>query len=264
MHELKRKVNMTQTQRKGMPAIDDYHAYKLCLDNDCALIHSEGEWTDRNKYRVILDSAASVNVFYNKDLIEDIWYTANPKEVTTGGYAKLFYEQMGKLTSILKHLPLPAENYYYHKNAVVNLISLGKVYKEFRVVFDLDIHDAFYIFNDDGTYVVFKKTRTNLYCLSVFDNGNQNCDVVTTTAGIDIDCSSLDQKRTETVLSLQRRIGFPDSDDLAYAIKYNLVGGYQFSRRDIQIANEIHGENTIELRDESIRSEIKRRFPERT
>ena len=152
-----------------MPTIDDHHAYKSRLDNDCTLIHSEGEWTDQNKYRVILDSEASVNVFYNKDLIEDIWYTANPKKVTTVSCAKLFYKQMGKLTSMLKHLALPAENYYYHKNAVANLISLGQVCKDFRVVFDSDVHDAFYIFNDDGTYVVFWKTRNNLYCLSIFD-----------------------------------------------------------------------------------------------
>ena len=83
-----------------------------------------------------MDSGASVNVFYNKDLIEDIQYTENPKEVTTGCCTKMFYEQMGKLASILRHLPLPAEDYYYHKNVVANLLSLGQICKEFRVVFD--------------------------------------------------------------------------------------------------------------------------------
>ena len=72
MHKLKKKVDTMHTQQKGKPTIDDYHTYKLRLENNYSLIHSEGEWTDQNKYRVILDSAASVNVFYNKDLIEDI------------------------------------------------------------------------------------------------------------------------------------------------------------------------------------------------
>ena len=108
---------------------------------------------------VILDRAASVNVIYNKDLIEDIRYTENPIEVTTGGCTKLFYEQMGKLNYILKPLPLPAENYYYHENAVANLLSLGQVCKQFRVLFDSDVHNAFYIFNNNGSYVVFTKTR---------------------------------------------------------------------------------------------------------
>ena len=82
-------------------------------------------------------------------------------------------------------------------------------------MFDSDVHDAFYIFNDDGTYVVFEKTRNNLYCLSVFDDDDQRCSVMTTTARIDIECSNLDRRRAEAVLSLQRRIGFPDSYDLA-------------------------------------------------
>ena len=77
---------------------------------------------------------------------------------------------------------------------------------------------AFYIFNDDGTYVAFTKTRNNLYSLSVFNVDDQNHDVMTTTAGIDVNLS-LAQRRAETVLSLQRRIGFPDSNDIAYAIK---------------------------------------------
>ena len=74
MLESKRKVNTTHThiQRKGTSTIDDYHTYKSLFDDDYTLIHSKNEWTNWNKYKVILDSAASVDVFYNKDLIEDI------------------------------------------------------------------------------------------------------------------------------------------------------------------------------------------------
>ena len=178
------------------------------------------------------------------DLIEDIQYTANPKEVTTGGCMKLFYEQMGNLKSILRHLPLPAENYYYHENAVANLLSLGRVCKQFRALFDSDIHDAFYIFNDDGSYVVFTKTKNNLYSLSLSGDDDQ-CHGTTSTA-IEADVySSLDQRRAEAVLSLQGRIGFPNSNDLTYAMEHNLVGGYQSSWRDIRNANKTRDGNTI-------------------
>ena len=116
-----------------------------------------------------MDSGTSVNVFYNKDLIEDIQYVADPKEVTNGEYTKIFYNQVGKLVSLLRHLPLPAEDYYYHKNVFANLVSIGRICKGFRVVFDSGVHDVFYIFNDDGTYIVFDKTSNSLYCLSVFN-----------------------------------------------------------------------------------------------
>ena len=98
---------MKHTQQDGSTTTDDYHTYKSRLKKENAVIHPRGGWTDQNKYKVILDSAASVNVFYNKDLIEDIQYTANPKEVTTGGCMKLFYEQMGNLKSILIRDLLP-------------------------------------------------------------------------------------------------------------------------------------------------------------
>ena len=98
----------------------------------------------------------------------------------------MYYNQVGKLAALLGHLPLPAEHYYYHENTVANIVSLGKIYKEFRFVFDSDVHDAFYIFNNDGTYIVFDKTRNNLYCLSVFDGDVQECCFVTTVAGVEI------------------------------------------------------------------------------
>ena len=75
--------------------------------------------------------------------------------MTSGGCAKMVYDQVGKLASILRHLPLAAEDYYYHENTVANLVSLGQICKEFRVIFNSGVHDAFYIFNDDGTYVAF-------------------------------------------------------------------------------------------------------------
>ena len=57
-------------------------------DVDVVTTDSAKPW---NQCMVILDSGASVNVFYNKDLIEDIWYVADPKEVTTGRCTKMFY-----------------------------------------------------------------------------------------------------------------------------------------------------------------------------
>ena len=161
----------------------------------------------------------------------------------------MFYNQVGKLASLLRHLPLPAEDYYYHKNAVAILVSLGRICEEFRVVFDLGVHDEFYIFNDDGTYIVFNKTRDNLYCLSVFDGDDQECFFVTTVAGVEMECSGLDRRRAEVVQSLQKKIGFPNDNNLTCAIDYNIVGNCQFNQQDIHIANKIHGKSAAELKD---------------
>ena len=130
---------------------------------------------ERNKCRIILDSVASINIFYNKNIIENVQYIDNPHEVTTGVCMKMEYNQVGMLTSLLRHLPLLIDGYYYHDDVVANLVSIGKIYEEFRIVFDSGIHDAFYMFNDDGTYIVFNKTRNKLYCLSVFNGDEHDC-----------------------------------------------------------------------------------------
>ena len=161
----------------------------------------------------------------------------------------MYYDQVGKLAPLFGRLPLPAEHYYYHENAVANLVSLGKICEEFRVVFDFDVHDTFYIFNNDETYIVFDKTRNNLYCLSVFHGDVQECCFVTTVAGVEIEYSGLDRRRAKAVRSLQKRIGFPSDNNLANTIDYNVVGNCQFNRRDIRIANKIHGKSVAKLKE---------------
>ena len=89
---------------------------------------------------------------------------------------------------------------------MINLTSLGKASKEFRTVFDSGIHNIFYIFNDDGTYVVFNKTKNNLYCLSVYDEDEYDCCYITTVAGTEFEFSELNWRRAGTIRSLQKRI----------------------------------------------------------
>ena len=119
--------------------------------------------------------------------------------------------------------PLPMDEYYFHNNTVTNLASLGIISKEFRTLFDSGIDNAFCVFNDDGTYIVFNKTKNNLYCLSVYDGDEYDCCYITTVAGTEIEFSELDQRRAEAVRYLQKRIGFPSDNDLANDIDYNVI-----------------------------------------
>ena len=53
--------------------------------------------------------------------------------------------------------------------------------------------------------------------------------------------SILDQKRAEAVRILQERCDFPSDEDFIHTLKCNSIGGVYFGRRDVNIANEIHG-----------------------
>ena len=80
---------------------------------------------------------------------------------------------------------------------------------------------------------------------------------MTTVAGVEMECSNLDRRRVEAVRSLQKRIGFPNDNNLAYTIDYNIVGNCQFNQLDIHISNKIHGKSIAELKGKSTKRKTK-------
>ena len=58
---------------------------------------------------------------------------------------------------------------------MANLLNLGKITQELKIVFDSGIDNAFYIIKDDGSYIVFNTTRDNLYSLTISDEDEQEC-----------------------------------------------------------------------------------------
>ena len=76
-------------------------------------------------------------------------------------------------------------------------------------------------------------------------------------AGIQVEYSKLDQKRVVVVRSLQKRIGFPNDNDLANTIDYNVIDNCQFNQQDICIANKIRGKSIAELKGKSTKRKAK-------
>lgn len=56
---------------------------------------------------------------------------------------------------------------------------------------------------------------------------------------------------------LQKKIKFPNDDDPVSAINYNVIGNCRFNRRDICIANKIHGKCVAELKGKSANRKTK-------
>lgn len=71
---------------------------------------------------------------------------------------------LGSLKKALDYLPLPKNDYYYDKNVVTILLSLGKIASKFTVVMDTAIGNAIYVYSEDGKYLRFSKTKNKLYC----------------------------------------------------------------------------------------------------
>ena len=69
--------------------------------------------------------------------------------------------------------------------------------------------------------------------------------------------SELDCKRAKAVRELQEKLGFPSYVDLARAIEYNVLGTYQFNRRDIRITNKIFGSSKAAIEGKSTQRKSK-------
>ena len=216
------------------------------VDNNGRMRSNRGH----NRCKIVLDSGAFINIFYNRYLIEYIQFLDNPHEVTTRGCIKMKYNQVGSLYSLLRHLLLPMDEYYFHASAVANVVSLGRISKEFKTVFDSGIHNTFYVFNDDGTYVVLNKAKNNLYRLSVYDGGEYDCCCITTVAGTEFEISELNWRRAETVRSLQKRIGFielgPNKHGMFNVDNSNTSGG-NFMINNKGMDDKIAAEKEIDI-----------------
>jgi hypothetical protein len=74
---------------------------------------------------------------------------------------------IGRLCDDLDLLSLPSEGYYYYPKGVANILSLAMIAETKRVVMDNAIDNAFYVFNEDGTYIRFSRTPNDMYCIDI-------------------------------------------------------------------------------------------------
>ena len=78
------------------------------------------------------------------------------------------------------HLPLPKKGYFFHCDAVSNILSMVIVSDSHCLVMDTDTDNDIYVFNDDGTYIQFLHTKWNVYELQVEDASNtEQCNFIT-------------------------------------------------------------------------------------
>ena len=119
-----------------------------------------------HKDKYYIDSGASNSILFNREVQGEIEKLENSKKVACGGN-DINVHKLGPLKKALDYLLLPKNRYYYDENVVANLLSLGRIANEFKVVMDTDIEDATYVYGKDGKYLRLGKTTNNLYCIEL-------------------------------------------------------------------------------------------------
>jgi hypothetical protein len=97
---------------------------------------------------------------------------------------------------------------FFHPTGVANLLSLARVSKDYRVVLDIAIENAFYVYAEDGSYIKFKLNANNLYCLHV-DGGSSPHIFLTTVEGQSKSYSDIDVRRATLARDIQNRLMLP-------------------------------------------------------
>jgi hypothetical protein len=107
-------------------------------------------------------------------------------------------------------LPLPSDGYYYCPKGVANILSLAMIAEEKRVVMDTAIDNAFYVFNEDGTYIRFSRTSNGMYGIDI--NTDEDEHVVMshqTVKGESAHFSAINCRRAAKVRNLARSPSMP-------------------------------------------------------
>ena len=147
-------------------------------------------------WKLILDSGATVHFFCNKYLLQNIRNASNNIKIHCGGKS-WDHSCVGDLADELKNLPLPEGEILYTKDGIGNLVSMGRMSKHCRIFMDTSIDNAFYVFNQDNSYVRYAyDEELGLYTMTI-DHKEEAINFVTTVTEQEKHFSEIDVKRAK-------------------------------------------------------------------
>ena len=215
-----------------------------------------------------MDSGAKMCLFNNKLLLEHITTSPFNKKQVHGIHKHKYCYQKGSLSSKLKNLPLPKDNYYYEPDSMDNLLSLALISETNCVYMDTSITNAFYVFYQEGKYLYFHLCRaTNLYRLDIEETTEGGC-IFTTVTGCEATeqrkaalqetgILQLDYNQTEKVQDLQQVLMCPRDEDLSNAIENNVIGNKSFTYQDVVNVNKLFWSDIAALKGKTVRRKSK-------
>ena len=217
---------------------------------------SEGEHVGL-RATIALDSGSSIHIFKDAFLLQDIGIDNNSTINVRTTDSKFKVDQIGRLCADLDMLPLPSNGYYFYPNGVANILSLAMIAETKRVVMDTAIDNAFYVFNEDGTYIRFARTTNGMYCIDIKYEDDHMVLAHQTVKGESAHFSAIDCRRAAKIRDLQEVLAFPSDADLANAVEHNVIGNNPFTRRDVRVAKKIFGPDVHAMKGKTVKKKSK-------
>jgi hypothetical protein len=204
---------------------------------------------------LVIDSASSIHLFKDEYLLDGVTSNNNKKLRVHTSDSTFDVTDVGRLCNALKDLPLPSDGYYLYPKGVANILPLVLLAQTKRVVMDTAIENAFYVFNDDGSYIKFVPASNGIYCLDVGTDATVMA--IQTVEDEQSKFSNIDCARAKAVRKLQEVLACPSDYDLANAVEHNIIGNNLFTRRDVRRARIIYGPDVPALKGKTVKQQSK-------
>ena len=192
---------------------------------------------------ILLDNQSTVDVFSNKDLLQDMRKVADTCRIScNAGVVRT------NLVGDLPGYPVPV---WCHPKGIANILSLHRVTQNCEVSYHSKRDGAsFVVTKDDGSVRHFKPSISGLhYC----DTNEFGITLINTVAGQKSKHTARAYKQAVLARRIQDIIGRPSTRDYVKIVEGGMLHNCPVSRADIAAAEDIFGPNLGSLKGKTVR-----------
>jgi hypothetical protein len=177
------------------------------------------------KLWILLDNQSTVDVFYNKELLQNIRKSETHMEIHCNAEVTS--------TNFVGDFP-GYGTVWYHPNGIANILLLARVKEKHRVTFDSDGENQFVVHKSDGTTRCFKQSRRGLYFLEA---NNTSTVLVNTVEDNKSRYMNRDYSKATLARKVQNIIGRPSVRTYLHIVDNNLMPNCPITWKDIIVEN---------------------------
>jgi len=208
------------------------------------------------KHWIILDSASSIDLFVNPQLLTDIRVADNPITITSNA-GEVTVDQHARLDGY-------PERVWYHPNRAANVLSLHNIAKHFTITYNSSEENAMRLYFDEQRHISFSPSSHNglfYYDTSVHNPLQQHGDrttfnFVTTVADKKAAYTQRGIKDAQLARKIQNIMMRPNTRKFMELVSRNFIRNCPITRRHIQAAKDIYGPNIGSLRGRTPRQNV--------
>jgi hypothetical protein len=194
---------------------------------------------------VLLDTASTVSVFCNKEMVKQIRDAPRVLQVQTNA---------GVFTADKKaNLPWCDMEVWFDPMAITNVISFAELQEKFPICYDNQEADEFRVKTERGV-LKFTQVSKNLYVHKPVVKVTQETSLLNTVQENKKYFTDREFERAKKARNLSRALGCPSDADMKAILRLNMIKDCPVVQRDIDLAQKIFGKDIAVLKGKATRT----------